>query len=186
MNIPVKIIIIGCARSATGYTAKFFQQNGLKVGHEGEMENGQSNHFKTFDNLKRYDLVLHQTRHPLKVISSAMNGQPKIWKNVLKTVPYVYNLYLQNKLLGLIYYWIEWNREAKRKSDYSYRIEDIKKEAKKILSLAGITKKPQMYKNIEYNKHNSPFQITSRTIKEAFPLAFNDLQKEAKKYGYEL
>ena len=74
-----KIIIIGCGRSGTGYIHKFFQRAGLDFGHEVEMQNGQSNHYKTFDDLSEYDVILHQIREPLKVISSLQTFREDTW-----------------------------------------------------------------------------------------------------------
>lgn len=79
-----RLLIVGCARSGTSYTASLLSAVGLSVGHErtfgpGAMRPGPgSSHEVSWlavpqvEHLKKDWIVLHQVRDPLPVVSSTL------------------------------------------------------------------------------------------------------------------
>ena len=74
------LIIIGCGRSGTTYTAKLFRKNGYKIGHERLKVNGIASWYLVSDqqkelfgpslhSIKKTDFpIVHQVRNPIDAI----------------------------------------------------------------------------------------------------------------------
>lgn len=182
----MKLIVIGCARSGTGYISTFFKANGLDVGHEVEGKNGTSNHWKTFQNHDAYDFVLHQVRHPLKTIASALHQDPKDWDLLLESTPQIRDIPDSRRLERLTRWWIKWNTHARIVAQHSYRIEALEEEAYRISKLIGhpLTTFP---KDKQYNHHNRTGRVVTLEEIEAlgYGLAY-ELVTLARKFGYDL
>lgn len=136
-----KFLITGCPRSGTKYTAKLLTSAGIPTGHEkvyrprgpfpwkldGEVSWAAVPYLKE---LKWTGTpVIHQVRHPLKVIASLMQrgtftskGQ-KQWASIAtdwmgKVVDGKDPLWVAS------YFWLVWNLEVEKWAEDTFRIED--------------------------------------------------------------
>jgi hypothetical protein len=118
----MRIIVIGCPRSGFRYIARVFTEAGLPVGHEHWRECGRADYTMTPQKMPVDALVLHQMRKPLDVIGSMQTIQDRSWELLMKHTS-------ANKTHDLIERgmraYLEWNRIAEAKADYSYRVEDL-------------------------------------------------------------
>ena len=74
----------------------------------------------------KFDKIIHQVRHPLKVIASSMS----LWTMSMNYISSFMDLpdpivNRDNTLLNCMISWIEWNKIIEKKADWRYRIEDI-------------------------------------------------------------
>ena len=124
------IAIIGCPRSGTGYAAHYFD-----IGHEKLSEKGISSWRligpkprKTSINLSKVKrlmpnvTVFHQTRHPVKVISSMTTMGIGTWVHVSRVLKLKKE---DGKLINSMKFWLHWNKMAEEVTDLRYRVEDI-------------------------------------------------------------
>lgn len=196
-----KLVIIGCGRSGTKFTSSLFQELGIMVGHERLEKHGISSwclvpdtykmawgpSYKLLDYLKMP--VIHQVRHPLDVISSVRTvfSGNKSWKFIQKFIPLNGN---ESLTLKSMKYWYFWNLIAENKSIFTYRVENIENELKKILEIGKF--------NVDYNineisriiskkvnsrKHNDLSWNELKIVDEQLTSKIIDL---AKRYGYEI
>lgn len=113
-------LITGFPRSGTQYTARLLSFAGFKVGHEQEREDGLVS-WEHLMGAKDYKPVLHQVRHPLDTIASALTiNQSSINKLAQRTPNEGYS-----KLEFLMRSWLDWNEWAQEVSSFTYRVEDI-------------------------------------------------------------
>jgi len=163
----ISFVVTGCARSATGYTAKAIEQSGVYCSHERvfgnkTVFNGQMNVHKSefdtwgesswwaarlVDKLPEQVAVLHQVRNPIKVIRS-------FWTLNLRAFKWIRHGMLQvfedsdDDLLFYIKHWIAWNKLIESRQTtapgsvyYRYRIEDLcfpNSVASKVAEIAGV------------------------------------------------
>lgn len=128
-------LITGCGRSGTKYIAKVLQLAGLDVEHEALGKDGSvswplafaSDSYPECQQSVKYpefDVVLHQVRHPLKVIKSFMTvASPYSWDYVYRQTPITPDLSLLDRRVR---YWYYWNLQAESIADMTYRIENLK------------------------------------------------------------
>ena len=146
----LRFIICGTARSGTGYTAKVFEKLGIPCGHEeifgyqytkSERQLiGESSWLAlpSLPELPEDIVLLHQTRHPLKVIRSNIRKGLLLVDPKIKQVRNVYgrfalrNLGLPKHSAGFhayLLYWIQWNLMlegmAETRPYFRYRVEDL-------------------------------------------------------------
>jgi hypothetical protein len=193
---PNGIIILGCGRSGTQFSAKYLSQHGLKVGHERLRYNGISSWFLTASNSQvpsgpDFNMVkdlgftiIHQVREPLASISSIQAlGRPS-WRFIATQIPV--DLDSDSKILRAMKYWVHWNKLAEQLSDKLVRAEhfqaDIVQYIDRELKSPGKGREITKSDRVNSRKHTS--------------LNWEDLEKEdaeltmqikqlAGKYGYE-
>lgn len=129
------LLVIGCARSGTGYIATLLKQAGFPIDHERVGKNGLSAWTMTVPvdkvpwgprnpNSFCFTHIFHQVRHPLKVISSAYTSEPKIsWQYIIDHVPEI--TWEDPHLVKCAKYWYYWNLMAAERAEWSYRVEEI-------------------------------------------------------------
>lgn len=165
------ILIVGCGRSGTQYTSKIFGVAGVDLGHELLGKDGMSSWLLsigksdvrppnstrlgtigvTFDDFlnhyKERPVILHQVRHPLKVISSFVKTRHFYWKYVCDNVP---ELTMRDKgLLRSMKYWLLWNQKAEKLAAYTYKVEDFFKHTAIIFGMIG---RPYLVRHVEEMK----------------------------------
>lgn len=161
-----KLLITGCGRSGTLYSAKLFSELGLDIRHEldnsGQPEKGQdgfSSWFLAVDDPhppqgptsvgNEFEYTLHQVRHPLLVIASfaqfilqkGSRSYPFLEKYIpdLKTISQNSELSLRQKfILQAALYWYEWNLLALRKASDTIRLEDMREDLPGLCDMLGI------------------------------------------------
>jgi hypothetical protein len=127
------IVIVGCGRSGTKYTAKLFCDLGIGVGHERlgkegiaswvlSGEHGKSPWGPKMAELRGIPLkIAHQVRHPLKTISSVMTAKPRSWKFIAQNIACDRDRLLRRSMQ----YWLYWNELSEEKAGYTYPVEKL-------------------------------------------------------------
>ena len=161
-----KLLITGCGRSGTLYSARLFSELGLDILHELEQntkatagQDGYSSWFLAVDDPlppqgpasigNKFEITLHQVRHPLLVIASfaqfiLQNGtkSPEFIEKYIpeiKTISEDTDFNLKQKLiLQAALYWYEWNLLALEKSTETVQLEHIGKELPRLCDMLGI------------------------------------------------
>src|SRR6188472_3358246 len=115
------LLITGCGRSGTHFTARLLQEMGLDVGHETVGKDGAASwkHIVsgTFVYVgknrtqeirdENFTPILHQVRHPLKVIASMQTFSPSTWGFMAQFI----SLDLKTPVIArAMQGWVEWNR----------------------------------------------------------------------------
>ena len=128
------VLITGCARSGTTYTAKLLQEGGLRVGHERVRRSGLCSWDLAVDpeegrwHVRRgqyqFAHIFHQVRHPLKTISSVYSTEDGAsWNYIRSQLPQI--LDTDSHLLKCAKYWYYWNLAAEKRAEWTYRLEDL-------------------------------------------------------------
>jgi len=148
-----KLLITGCGRSGTLYTAEVWRSLGLDIRHErpipphGSMgRDGAASWFMAVDDTNppfgpgtrgyQFECVLHVVRHPLKVIASVaqfilQHGVPSpeyIEQHAPETRLTFEERTLEPKqqlILRAARYWYHWNRLAEGKADQTLQVEQL-------------------------------------------------------------
>lgn len=128
----LKVLVTGCGRSGTKFTALLLQRLGLDVRHEKLGRDGiaawplavrtPTTPWGPAVAPERFGEIFHQVRHPLAVIRSVVTFKPDSWT-------YVYAHTSASAADPLVLrgakYWLEWNEHAERIATWRYRIEDV-------------------------------------------------------------
>lgn len=129
------IVITGCPRSGTKFTAKYLSQLSLDIGHESFGKDGISSWcLASNDNNKIYgpsyeDLIreypdckiYHQTRDPLLVISSLTTILDKSWNFFSNYIEFGNDSILKKSMKV----WYYWNKMAEYLTKNRYKVEEI-------------------------------------------------------------
>jgi hypothetical protein len=139
------VLVTGCARSATRYTTFVLRRLGLDIRHERLGKDGVASWCLVPDAVETpwgpssadvtFDVVLHQVRHPLAVISSVATLKDSSWRFIYEHVPVSPSHPL---LLRAAAYWYHWNAAAERKATLTYRVENIRNELPEICTLLRV------------------------------------------------
>jgi len=193
------ILVTGCARSGTRYTAYILRDCGLDVGHEWMFPDGLTSWLMATDcsecpwgaapsSNTKFQHIFHQVRDPLKVIASVyINEPPESWEFICLHLPQIKET--DTLLVKCAKYWYYWNLMAEKKAEYTFRVEDIEK-ALRVMSFKmkrELTPKDlsAFAKNI--NTRETPPDLTWGTLAESLPYSlFYDVQMMALRYGYSI
>jgi hypothetical protein len=127
-----RVLITGCGRSGTKFTALLLQGLGLDVGHEQLGADGVSSWCMAVDSVDapwgvgrrglQFNPIFHQVRHPLKVISSLTTFTPPSWEFIARHV----NCPADDPIvIRAAKYWYHWNRQTEHVAQWRYRIETL-------------------------------------------------------------
>jgi len=192
------MIITGCGRSGTAYTAEVLKYLGLDVGHERLGKDGiiswplavmplkesvwGPNIMKVLKNYGEETPILHQVRDPIKTISSCRYIKGVSWRYIEKYIP-------SNgcKLKKAMQYWYYWNKAAEDVSEFTYRVENLKNELPRIFEAY---KMEFFYKDIDIIR-----KTINKNRKDNMALTLKDMLsidaeltfkivRMAKRYGY--
>lgn len=158
-----RFLITGCGRSGTRFTHFFLKKNGLKVGHEKFGKDGIVSHFHAPFHVF-FRPVIHQVRHPIKVISSMTTFGDSSLRFIFKRVG---NPKKKSGLYIAMFVWYYWNKYIERFADYRFRIEDLDKEL------------PVLSKFLNYHLHHVEL---SKNINARYHTVYTwrDLEREDK------
>ena len=136
------IYITGCGCSGTKYIAKAMNRAGLHFPHEGIGRDGCASWYLHVGNdpfkkkggtgindFPRPPVILHQTRHPLKVISSFQRVRPMngfSWTYIRIYLPQI--KIKEHRILQCMKYWYHWTNFADKLAEWQYRVESIEEE----------------------------------------------------------
>lgn len=193
------LLVTGCARSGTRYTAFILRDCGLDVGHEWVFPDGLTSWLMAVDCDEcpwgatpsanfRFKHVFHQVRHPLKVIASVyVNEPPESWEFICRHVPQIHAT--DSDLVKCAKYWYFWNLKAESKAEYTYRIENIENELLELSRRAGydLTQANLNVVAKDTNTRRTPIELTWEVLEESIPYQlFFDIQMMALRYGYKI
>lgn len=173
------LLITGCGRSGTHYTARLLQEMGLDVPHEHVGKDGAASwkHIVsgTFVYIGKnreaeidstgFDRILHQVRHPLKVISSMQTFSDSTWSYMAKFI----ELDLKAKpVKRAMQAWVRWNRLIEGKAQWRFQIEQLKEQFDEFCRQAGLP-----VQALPHVPHEAKDSRTARFK----PVEWNDLVK---------
>lgn len=193
------ILVTGCARSGTRYTAFILRDCGLDIGHEWVYPQGLTSWLMAADCSEcpwgadpsanyTFKHIFHQVRDPMKVIASVyINEPPESWDFICRHLPEIEET--DSHLVKCAKYWYYWNLMAEKKAEYTYRVEDIEK-ALRVMSFRmkrDLIPKDLGAYNKNINTRETPPDLTWATLEESLPYPlFYDLQMMALRYGYSI
>lgn len=192
----MNVLITGHPRSGTRYVFQLLKSLRQNTSFEKRIENGITvswKHIKngTFEppcpetNIKcDFDLIIHQIRHPLKVIASSTT----LWTmsiNYLATETQLPDIIKnkENTVRNCMYTWIAWNKLIETKANWRFKIEDLPIMYKKFGIKLGIEipflpqiGKINSRKHIELTWEDLAFEDYNAAVK---------IREMATRYGYE-
>jgi hypothetical protein len=171
-----KLLIIGCGRSGTLYSAEVFRALGLNIHHERDVvtdpecgQDGYASWFLTVDDPQPpygpsalgcdFQYILHQVRDPLKVIASfaqfILQKGEKSPAFLEKHIP-DFNEGMDNSDLSLkeklilqsCRYWYHWNFLAEKKASETVQIEKLELLLPRLSADLGLAYQPEFINSI--------------------------------------
>lgn len=215
-----RLLITGCGRSGTLFAAALWQRLGLDIRHERPVPpngvmgaDGVASWFMAADDPEppsgpsacnfRFDIVLHQVRHPLKVIASmaqfilrqGKRAPGYIERNAPATIlsPDECRQLASREqlLLKASRYWLHWNLMAETKADRLVRIEDLDAELPGLCDLVGVAYRPDVLQSISKDLNarsqhvpDPPWRLEWEEIKKLDARLYADIRALARHYGY--
>jgi len=174
-----KLLVTGCGRSGSLYTAEVWRSLGLDIRHErpigphGSMgRDGAASWFMAVDDTNppfgpgttgyQFEFVLHVVRHPLKVIASVaqfilQKGVPSpeyIEKHAPRTRLTFEERALEPKqqlILRAARYWYHWNQLAEGKADQTLQVEQLASALPGLCDQLGVEYRPGHVEKIPKN-----------------------------------
>jgi hypothetical protein len=140
-----RLLVTGCGRSGTKYAAELLQKLGLDIRHEEMGEDGIATWCMVVESEDspwgggrrnvQFAAVLHQVRHPLKVIPSLTTFTSPSWDFIARHIPCAVN---EPLLLRAAKYYYYWNLEAEKIATWRYRIETLPNVFQEFCTRAGV------------------------------------------------
>lgn len=183
MNQKTQRMIAGHPRSGTMYMSTFLQALGIDMKHQELGKDGVVSwqHIANNEYRVECDNVIHQVRHPLKVIASTAytfdsSGYPFMFDCVGEPTN-------KHPLAIAMYTWIKWNELIEQRAKGRFQIENFGIDD--LLDMLGlkidITDMPQIQKNVNAIPHIP----TSWEELEAVDKGLcNEVKEMAARYGY--
>ncbi len=190
-----ELLVTGCARSGTTFMTQFLNKNKMDVGHEADGQDGVVSWVMAADsntspwgppsNAYQFQHVLHQVRHPLKTIASAGNEPDLSWFYIQRFVP---EIKLEDpKIVKGAKYWYYWNLLAEKKSEFTYRVEDLDCAVDEINNRLGLNLDKNILEEIPKNVNTQSCKdvYTWQDLKENLePELYENIVEMATRYGY--
>jgi hypothetical protein len=192
------LLITGCGRSGTHFTSRLLREMGLDVPHERVGKDGVASwkHIVsgTFVYLRKnreaeidstgFDRILHQVRHPLKVISSMQTFSDSTWHHMAKFI----DLDLKAKpVKRAMQAWVHWNRLVESKAHWRFQIEQLQDRFEEFCQQAGLP--VQLMPHVPHEARDSRkarFRpVDWQELKKCDPDLAEEVRQLAVAYGYE-
>lgn len=204
MAKEMSFVILSTGRAGSGYVAKLLTESGIPTGHEASYN--LSGYSKTSLVGESSWLALpfveegvypadtkfyHQTRHPLKVIGSLVNGEMQKHRDYLDFQTNYLPVGPDEDYLNYSARFVfEWNKRIEKITKVRWRVEDIDFNTIQMIAFSeGISlNRPEVVVALKAtskatNKHPNVQSIDWKDIKDIN--LRNRLKRQAKKYGYE-
>jgi len=177
------LLITAVGRSGTHYTARLLQAMGLDVPHEAVGRDGAASwkHIttgrfvvkkrgkrprETFIDGSGFTTILHQTRHPLKVIASMQTFSEPTWQYMAQfTTLTLDQPVLKRAMLG----YLQWNRLIEARADWRFQIEQLPDVFDEFCRRAGLEPRPLP---------DLPREARDSRTERYRPLQWADLQRQ--------
>ncbi len=189
------LLVTGCGRSGTTYTAKLLQTLGLKFGHERLGMHGIASWYlgskqkkvpfgPSMQQLAWLDLpVVHQVREPLSAISSCL----AIGKSSRRFLEEESAVFRATSRIGFaMRYWLYWNQTCEQLGSFTYQIERLDETLPKVLAI-GKLDLPESHRSSEVSKKTNARTHTSLTWDQLFdedPVLATEIRELGGHYGY--
>jgi len=216
-----RLLITGCGRSGTLYATEIWRALGLDIRHERPVPpngmmgaDGMSSWFMAADDPEppsgpsaldyEFDVVIHQVRHPLKVIASmaqfilreGKRAPAYIQQNAPETqLGADERHYIDPKhqlILKASRYWYHWNLLAEAKADATVKIEDLNLQLPHLCDLVGIDYGlgnlediPEDINARHLHIRDEPWIVDWEEIKSLDTNLYEKIRDLAASYGYE-
>ena len=123
-----RIAVLGCPRSGTRFMASVLSYSGYPTGHENYnypsvIDWQMLGTMSATEIRKRFDIILHQVRHPFSFVRSMPTIQLNSVAFIQAMVPSVRDA--RDPKQALIF-WEHWNRRCRATADFTYKVEDLK------------------------------------------------------------
>jgi hypothetical protein len=185
-----KLLITGCGRSGTVYSAKVWRALGLDIAHERDNpqspfqgDDGIASWFLAVDDPNppfgpsavgaEFEYIIHQVRHPLLTISSFAQFILQHGKESPEFIrKYISDLQLseavhslddkQQLILQAARYWYHWNHLAELKASESLKVEELENHLPRLCDLIGIPFKPELIQNISKETNSRSLYVAEK------------------------
>jgi hypothetical protein len=163
-SVRKKLLVTGCARSGTQFSAVLFDQLGLGIGHEKMGRDGIASWCMAVDaewvpwgevrTRFCFEHVFHQVRHPLAVIRSSLTLKPRSWQFICAHTPCDPG---DPVIVRAAKYWLYWNLHAEEIATVTFRIESIRSELERLCDGLGIRADLRVLRDIPTNLNTRRF-----------------------------
>ena len=195
------LVVIGCGRSGTQYTANLFQRAKVRSRHEYYVLGGRQRVLSSWplsgdgvdvpwppsaETIAHRKLIyVHQIRHPLAVISSTQTFEPQSWRYVVRHI----GVDGESPLRRAMKYWLQWNLLSERKAAMTYRVEEMGQVLPTLVAKGELNVSLDAVMNAYHatsqSTHKRPHTDYSWADLEAEDAALTrEIRKLAAKYGY--
>lgn len=172
-------LIAACPRSGTTYTAEVFQRIGLDVGHE-ELKSDGCVSWAHGRHEGIWRCILHQVRHPIKVISSLRTVK---WYDQERWVPF--DELPKESVTRRATFWLWMNLWIEGLNPvYRYRVEDMTSEWDTICRFLDIEPCSLPDVSVTTNTRVNPEPVTWKDIKDRDTSLFDGIVSMGIRYGY--
>lgn len=169
------VLVTGCGRSGTQYTAALLNRLGLAVGHESLGPDGVASWCMAVDSSDapwgsgRHGLsfahVFHQVRHPLDVIPSLTTFAPASWEFIARFIPIDPE---EPILRRAAKYWLFWNERAEKLAEWRYPIEEISEQFDAFCTRLGIPARREAIDHTSRMTNSRRFRPVMRFVGKLF------------------
>ena len=210
-----KLLVTGCGRSGTSYICSVLKQckQPLDLGHESWIgKDGIASWLLAFDKhpprgpqnvtFRDFDIVFHQVRHPLGVISSLHTAGEESWEFFKQCVPELREhswSYMRRErvkeqdrktqLLACVKCWYYWNLQSERIAQWTYQVEALPVVFEQFCRKVGIQYDPEVFqRNLKTDSRKTRqdyVMITWDDISSIDDKLCVEIQRLARRYGYE-
>ena len=185
--MSMKVLIAGCGRSGTLYTAEVLVRCGVKVLHHHDGVDGTvlwtPVGIPGFD-FDRYDNVFHQVRHPLKTIASCATIGVDSWNLIHRCTGIDLSLPV---ILRSALYWVLWNLLTEQVAQWRFRVEYMPDVLPELLRRLGVGEMSGHWQDVpvDTNSRKHP-DVSWSHLMSLSPIVAENVRRLACRYGYEV
>lgn len=182
---------MACSRSGTVYATKFYREAfGLDVSHERVGPQGGIGWPMLVDHrrgvpLQAFDVVLHQVRHPLKVMQTLGIHWDQFWPKLEEAVGPLPGATLKRYMA----YWCRYNEKAEALAMMTYRVEELhtgSETTRRIGDILGTIPKHSIVSRETNTRKNDRRVVTMDMLREADERLSSKVIEMASSYGYSM
>jgi len=191
-----RLLIVGCGRSGTMYTARLLNSFGLDIGHERIGPDGAigwalagsvpfRNHRGEMPDPRAYEwgTILHQVRNPLDAIASMMTHHRRVFEYMERELALEP---LGPRLRRAARAWLAWNRHCEQLAAWTYPIEEIRPDSwhtDKLAAKVGV-KVPRTWLDLPQTLNHREHRAITWADLGRWPILAFGIVEAARDYGY--
>jgi len=191
-----RLLIIGCGRSGTRYVTKVMGRAGLVIGHEIPAKDGMASWVSLgTGDVESHDVIWHQVREPVGVISSFHTVMKRTWKFIYEVEPRIDTG--DPLTLRCMKYWLYWNERCEQAASRTYRVEAVLDVLPELLAEMGAELRDDALAGAAKVSTNDHTRRQGHKVSDTYPkVGWADLEAadatvvaqiraQAERYGYE-